>query len=367
MPGTMTKGVIHPSDKSNSTGKNILTRSRSKEVNQNPDSVNSKTSSPFKHLKNLDTLCRTCSKNIDDDFCIQCDRCDGWLHLDCARVDEEDWAYACQNKKTVFKYFCPLCLEEISSGKCQDTKHALTDARLDSLSEMGKLLFEQSKVIMNKLDETKEVASPVLWPKVETKLQSSFFEVLNEQKEIEEKKRNLIAYGVPETKKTKEGKDDYVEDHKTISDLLKHLHEDIDDYVTDPSRCKVKRLGRRQEGDDQKPRPIKIELESVDIKNKALRNARLLKDYKIPRIGLSHDKTKKEMNEDRVLKGQLMKKRESDPTTEYQIYNKEIMTKEEANALKEEKQRIYNERLAKASKADKPAGGPASARQEDNA
>ena len=65
------------------------------------------------------------------------------------------------------------------------------------------------------------------------------------------------------------------------------------------------------------------------------------------------------------LKGNL-KKREADPTNEYIIYNKEIMTKDEANALKEEKQRLYNERLAKTSMADKPAAGSASAGLQNN-
>ena len=48
------------------------------------------------------------------------------------------------------------------------------------------MIFKQSKVILEKLNE-KVVAPPVLSPKVETHLQSSFTEVLNEQKEIEDK------------------------------------------------------------------------------------------------------------------------------------------------------------------------------------
>ena len=356
MPGTMTKGVIHPRE-SNLTGKTILTRSRSnsRDVNTAPDPLNAKSTSPYKHLQNLDTLCRTCKINIDDENCIQCDRCDGWLHLDCAGVGEEDWLYAKKNKKTIFKYFCPLCLKDLANGKCLNSAHAKTDARFDSLTEINKMIYDQSKDILKKLNE-KESASPVIWPKVETKLQSSFTEVLKEQKEIEEKKCNIIAFNVPESKKTKEGKDDFIEDHKSVAAFLRHIHEDFNEEATDPRHCKVKRLGRRREGEDDKPRPIKIEFDSQEMKEKALRNARLLKDYIIPRIGLSHDKTKKEIEQDRVLKGQLTKKRESDPTTEYQIYNKEIMTKEEANAIKEEKQRIYRERqAAKASSADKPA------------
>ena len=355
MPGTMTKGVIHPRETS-LTGHKYLTRSGSKDVNMVSDPLNA---SPPKHLQKLDTLCRTCKGNIDDDDCIQCDRCDGWLHLDCAGVGEEDWAYSNQNKKTIFKYFCPLCLKDIASGKCLNSIHAKTEARFDSLTEINKMIFEQSKEILKRIDE-KVVAPPVLWPKVETQLQSSFTEVLNEQKEIEDKKCNIILFNVPEPKKTAIGKDDFIEDHKVVADILLHLHEDLNEEATDPRRCKVKRLGKRREGEDERPRPIKIEFSTLEAKEKALKNARRLKDYNIPRIGLSHDKTKKEMNEDRVLKGQLLKKREADPTTEYTIYNKEIMTKDQAKSIREEKQRIYNERQARATIADKSAGNSAS-------
>ena len=61
-----------------------------------------------------------------------------------------------------------------------------------------------------------------------------------------------------------------------------------------------------------------------------------------------------------MLIGKLLNERESDPTIEYTIYNKEIMIKDEANAIKEGKKKIYRKRQAKASAADKSEGISAS-------
>ena len=96
---------------------------------------------------------------------------------------------------------------------------------------------------------------------------------------------------------------------------------------------KVERMGRRK-GKDDRPRPIKVELPSVEMKFKAIRRAQKLKDYKTPKIGISFDKTKNEMEEDTALRQFLSNTKATDPASDYVIYNITIVTRAEATRLK---------------------------------
>ena len=110
----------------------------------------------------------------------------------------------------------------------------------------------------------------------------------------------------------------------------------------------VVRLGRRKQEPDEKPRPLKVVVSYVETKEKVLRNAYRLRNFRIPKIGISHDKTTREMEDDRKLKSKLVKTREANPTVEYMIYNKTVMKREDVKAIKEEKERMFKERQAKA-------------------
>ena len=63
-----------------------------------------------------------------------------------------------------------------------------------------------------------------------------------------------------------------------------------------------------------------------------------MKDYTIQKIGISHDKTSQELEEDRTLKTQLVEKRKEDPLGDYIRYGKEMLKRTEVAIIKKNKQ-----------------------------
>ena len=297
--------------------------------------------------------CTVCAQIVVDGA-IECDKCEKWTHYDCTGMDKKDIDYAQKNKKTKLIYLCPPCfaIRNDSPSKCQDIKHSKLETRVDDMSLKLDLILDTLK----KNNINAETKAPV-WPRVEETIQSSLEEVLENQKEIDEKKYNVILFGVAEAKPLEGGGENFREDHKTATDVVLHLDDQVTEEDLRPSFCKVTRLGKRKDGPDEKPRPIKIELPDEETKKRTLKNARLLKDYKIQKIGISHDKTKKELAADRVLRAELRKKREEDAEGEYTIYDKKVMKKEEATKIKEHKERLYKERQNRYTQRGDPQGG----------
>ena len=347
MPTVSIKGVkLNPGQKPINR-RSDRDRSRSDSSSSNTKKAQTGNLSPIKRFEVYDCHCSKCSKGVGEEDSIQCDRCQGWVHFECSGMSATEFKLIQTNNFEVMKFCCNKCDDDLNNGKCNNPDHSKTDSRLDNLTEMVKFLQSQNDMILKMLKE-KEPLAPVVWPKVEHNIQSTVVEVLDDQREKEEKKLNVIIYNLPESEDTLEGKDNIKVEQEKVIDILTYLHPDIKPSDKDPNECDVTRLGRKRRGPGEKPRPVKVTLNKMETKEKVLRNARQLKDYKIPRIGLSHDKTKKEMEADRKLKSELMKKREENPSVEFQIFNKEIMTREEANMIKQERDRIYKERLERA-------------------
>ena len=281
-------------------------------------------------------------------------------------MDKKDLDYAKKNKKTILKFHCPICLQSGNSQVPSKLEAEVKDLKdiVNMLVATNSDIVAQNKEILEKLNaKNKDDIRTPAWPKVEKNIQHSVEEVLCNQAEKEEKKCNLILFGVTESAQTTEGKDNTREDHNKAVDIVCHLDDLIDSDDLRPTFCKVSRLGRKKPGQDEKPRPIKVELPDIDIKNRALKNARLLKDYKMKKIGVSHDKTKKELDADRVLRADLRKKREENTGVEFIIYDKKVMKKEEADKLREHKEKLYKERQNKLTERGDPVGekGPVQA------
>jgi len=124
------------------------------------------------------------------------------------------------------------------------------------------------------------------------------------------KRLNLIVYNLPESAQTEEG-EDKKEDTEKVTDIICHLNKGAPKEEVEQRLVCISRLGRRRK-DNQFVRPVRVEIDSLHFKERTLKNARLLKDYIIPGIGLSHDKTRQEMEDDRELRCQLMERREAD-------------------------------------------------------
>ena len=198
-------------------------------------------------------------------------------------------------------------------------------------------------------------SDPPTWPKPNTEenIQTSFREILEEERDKEEKKKNLIFFGVTEEKAPEDNRETKKKDHDKVADIVCFVNKDCE--PEDLLQCTVTRIGKKMVN-AEKPRPIKVVFDSFEQKRKTLKNARQLKEYNIKNIGISPDKTKKELEEDRCLKTELRRIREADQNTEYMIFEKKVMKRDEVSKIREDRSKKYREKMANSSK-DPPEGG----------
>ena len=141
-------------------------------------------------------------------------------------------------------------------------------------------------------------------------------EALNDQRELDEKKYNLMIFNLPEGK-------DREEDLERTKGLLNYVNsEEVVDYLTTTS---ISRLGRFSEGNPQ-PRPIKLVFNDPDTRWKFIKKAsRLGSSDEFKRVGLSFDKTTKERREDLALRAKLKEEREARPGDDLVIFRNKIV------------------------------------------
>ena len=98
------------------------------------------------------------------------------------------------------------------------------------------------------------------------------------------------------------------DDVKKTKELLNYVNPEVPTEKLDNTR--IKRIGvKKDNAPEDKPRPIKIEMDCPDDKFNILKSAKKLKDSEnFKKIGLSKDKTRKEQLEYKILKDKLAEK-----------------------------------------------------------
>ena len=291
---------------------------------------------------NTGGICRKCTKGIDDarEKTIFCDRCNGCIHQKCSEITREEFSYINKAKATTkLIYHCPVCVKELMDGNRADNAIAQQNAKLQNLAESVLYLIEQNKLLIaaiqtesSTVSENKVLLEEIKTGKNEEDIQVQLKEVIVDQSEIDEKKKHIIVFNLPEADETPDGKKEEEEDYTKVKEMLSFLDSRIDTNAIDMKN--IERMGRRK-GKDDRPRAIKVELPSVEMKFKAIRRAQKLKEYKTPKIGISFDKTRKEMKEDMILRKLLSDTKAADPAGDYVIFNKQLVTRVEATRLKE--------------------------------
>ena len=315
--------------------------------------------------------CNQCKLETDSKS-ITCFKCEEIVHYECSALSKRDFDYLFPKKKqhTVLKFVCPSCIKDIELCKSKDSKEKPQniEERVDDLGQIVKMAIEQNKMvieqnkmvmeqnnkILEKMNPKQQQIDPPPWPKLkmEENIQNSFKEILTEDREKEEKKQNLVMFGVPEEKAPGDTKESKKKDHEKVTDIVCFVNKDCE--PDELKHCTVTRLGKKKE-DATRPRPIKVTFDSFELKRKTLKNARQLKEYKIKSIGISPDKTKKELEEDRTLRTELRRAKDTDQNTQYMIFEKKVMKRDEVTKIREERDKHFRDRVTHSS-GDPPGG-----------
>ena len=356
MPTLKVKGVTvkKVTDKAKESRPNSRGRPKKVDIISEKDkvkAVEAQAAQPFKVLDNMDSICRKCNVIIDEaeSNSIDCDRCHGWLHFACSGMSDLEFDFLHKHEVTM-KFHCDICTSELTEGACHNAKHTQMEAAINNLTGLVNHLINQNKMIIEKLDKKVEdkTPAPVVWPTVETRLEKSIetkmTQVVQNQKEVDEKRGNLIVFNLPEAEQTPDGKQELKEDYEQIVDVISYLDNKFDSH--DIRQEDVTRIGYRRKGKDVRSRPIKVELNDTSTRDRVLKNAYRLKDYVVARVGVSHDKTTQEIQADITLKQKLNDMRKENPLADYIIYDKDIKTREAVTEIKKNKHDQWKARQA---------------------
>ena len=296
-PNTASKEHDHGTrSNSNNRGKN---KKKTKKGDEAIQTTPPPKSSPAKFL-GPQHPCMDCKEEVGQFDSIQCDRCKGWLHQKCSGTTHEEFKFLETHPLSKILWYCDSCLNDSKGGAAvQDVRMAQQSVTLEALHQIVLTLQNQNATIQSQNETILQLLKRE--SKLEEKIESHVKEALVDAKEKEEKKDNIIIFNIAELK---EGESQEEETRK-VNEVLKIAHPELS-YEDDVKV--MTRLGERRQHHDAKPRPVKLQLSGVRVKNAILKGTKNFKNHtRYEKIGITKDKTTKEQQQDRKLRDEVAK------------------------------------------------------------
>ena len=306
--------------------------------------------SPCKFLAAETWKCKECKQEysegeVDSDGkpvgWVECDQCSGKFHRTCAGINVKQFDFLYNSPEDNFQWFCNQCLQAKKDGKDVAATLAQHSAKLDALNNMFvQMQEENTKNMENQFKKMMDMMKGTSGTGAEEQIKIHVEEIIIDQNEKKEKEKNLILYGLEEGKE----KDDTInkeEDLKKTKDLFKYVNPEVS--LKDLKASNITRIGYKKSSEDNpKPRPVKVELDSVDSKWQLIKNAKKLKDEeKYKNIGISFDKTRREQAEYRRLKEEKDRKnKDTESGSDFVIFrNKVVLRTDIKNIRRQDKEK----------------------------
>jgi hypothetical protein len=294
-----------------------------------------------------DSECTSCKKIVVEEG-MQCERCFGWAHVECAKLDNKEYKLLKKTKSNL-KWFCDACNEKYLDSKNSMKEMNIKNEKLELEIKCMKMEFMKEVIEIKKQLENKALKSEVLemknslqkldkevskpsWSEIVTKAVDDKFTYMAEDigkvqekvqetklkmreseekiKEIEDKQRrkeNVIIYNVEESK-LEDVKERSKEDKNFCLEMMKEV---LKVGSEEGDIVKVTRLGKREDGIR---RPLLVNFKSEREKNLVMENAGKLWKAKdrFKGVTMSYDMTQKERTECRELVSEAKALQEGD-------------------------------------------------------
>ena len=268
-----------------------------------------------------DSPCRCCNEIVVDPDGIQCDKCHCWVHSDekCSELSKSEFKFMARTKSQAIKFVCLKCRLEYNDTVLNPMDAVSRQgAKLDSFGEAIAALQQQNKEIVEYMKKNS---------KTEDSIKVHVSEAIDDQKDRDERKQNIILYNIPESDSKSNTAQAELEDIQNVKNVFQFVCPSMDNSNLSGktvTRCGTKRVPS-QDYPDPRPRPIKIVLQGPSDVRLLRKNARKLKDNEgLSHVGISEDKTWKEREEDRKLRKELHKRKNEDKE-DVIIYNKQVI------------------------------------------
>ena len=247
-------------------------------------------------------MCKQCKKEVGQECkAISCDRCTSWVHLGCTDLQKKEYDFLVRSSSTGFRWYCKLCEDETGKNADPNDRIAEQGAKIDTMNAMFMSLQQQVMHILEILRDEE---------RIEKKIHVQVSEVLEDQREKEEKKNSMIVFNIPESGEG-EGADTEKErelDVVNVKKVLNFVNPEVN--VETLNESTVFRLGQKKNTKGRKPRPLRVIFDKPELRSKLIKEAKKLKNHSTFKgVGLSFDKTRKELDQERKLKAELIERR----------------------------------------------------------
>ena len=302
---------------SNSTTSMKKTEDISK--SQSADEVSQPQTSTDSNI-NSSSLCKVCNLIVSDNDhnAVFCDSCDFWVHLECSGVTAKQFEFinstagrACKG----LRWFCASCQDTPTQ---EPRPKQNDDLRITAIEKVCQDMKSQMDQIFSVLSESAK-------NKIETKIKTQVEEVLNDHKEGENKKNNLLLFNLPEPKSDT---DPEKEDLENVKQVVSIMNKDVSTDALDKET--VTRLGKWRPQHKEKPRPVKIIFNNEETKWKVLGKSYKLRNVEpYKSVIAANDRTAKELQEDKALKIKLEEAKKERPGEDLMIYKRQIINRKD--------------------------------------
>ena len=231
---------------------------------------------------------------------LLCDRCSLWTHSSCTDVEDDvyDLFFEKGSKLSCFRYFCKKCDNKVTEALEKYAK----------LEEDTKTLKSEMKVVQGQIADIQTT--------IKTAVKDNISTVMDDHRELEKRKMNLIVFGLPELMSENGQKQEW-----NTQQLVDRDIEEISKLITDElgvglsprnGILNARRLGGFKKNSD-KPRPLRIEFKNLDTKRDVLTNAKKFRNSNVniaKNIFINPDLTEKQRENDKILREKMWSQRQ---------------------------------------------------------
>lgn len=235
-------------------------------------------------LSGVDSDCIKCEGTINDiTKALRCDFCASWVCLHCTGLPERLYDLMMDQEVPNVLWTCDSCVHALPTIKnLGKTLQCVKDDQDVCKSEISRI---DSKV-----------------DRLEDSIDSKIHEAIEDYRERESRKCNVIVHNVPESSK-QDGKERMDEDKEKIKTMMKDGM-----TIEDVTINSIVRLGKREEG---KTRLLKVVVDSVKCKRALLLKAKKLRETDTwKKVFITPDYSPKERQINKELRDQLKKRME---------------------------------------------------------
>ena len=285
--------------------------------------------------------CAECSLKINtNDKSVKCGDCYEWYHQKCTSLTTAEYNILQHNKN--IKYQCSDCEKQVNASNRfqilearvekleidnESTKTEANDMRdiLRMIQQQNETLQSQNETILKFFDNYKG-------ENLENNIKAHVHEIIDDQKEVEEKQNCLIVFNMEEKKEP--DTDQSQEDVNMVKELFQVTNPDLDtSKLTKENVFRLRKKGNQgADAQTNKCAPIKVKLPNPKIKMSILSNGKKLKGHpKFGKVGIQMDMTKIEQEKHRALRTELNERRSNGE--DVMIFDGQVILKSDRSKL----------------------------------